>query len=141
MKTNVKPVAKQEVGNEQGEAQSHFSGLGIKQLTQDLIDRLLLDRPLDPAIIVDFGVESAAHYRALKTALFNDDTDNVNDDEAEGDVEDHRQRAALRARIVELDAACGNATKLNAFIKRHAPEYAEIAHFTPTSWDYIEGRA
>jgi hypothetical protein len=141
MKANVKPVTKREVGDEEEETQDRLNGLEIKPLTQDLIDRLLLDRPLEPAIIVDFGVESAAHYRALKAALSNDDTDVVNDDEAEGYAEEHRQRTALRTRIVELDAACGNATKLNAFIQRHAPEYAEIVYFTPTSWDYIEGRA
>ncbi len=141
MKTNVKTITEREVGDEEEETQGHLNGLGIKQLTQDLLDRLLLDRPLEPAIIVDFGVESAAHYRALKAALFNDDTDDINDDEVEGYAEDHRQRAALRTRIVELDAACGNAAKLNAFIQHHAPEYAEIVHFTPTSWDYIEGRA
>ena len=46
----------------------------------------------------------------------------------------------LRQRIVELDAAIGNGTMLNALVKKYAPQYAATVQFC-TSMDVITGRA
>ena len=93
------------------------------------------------ALIVDFGVESADHYRALKAAIFDDETDGMDEGNEEGVALEQRQRALVQERIVELDAAYGNAAKLNALIQRYAPAYTACVHFNPTDWDYLEGRA
>lgn len=140
MKSNIKSPTEQEVvADGQGE-QDLCHDLAIKPLTRRLIDRLSLDQPLEPILIVDFGVESAAHYRALKAALFDNATDDVDDEEDAGRLDTQRQRA-FHERIVELDAAYGEAAKLNTFIQRHAPTYGASVHFNPTSWDRIYGRA
>jgi len=141
MKTNVKPGTEPAVVDEARGEKDLFQGLAIKPLTRRLVNYLLLDQPLEPTLIVDFGVESAEHYRALKAAIFDDVTDEVEDNEEDGIALEQRQRAPLQDRIVELDAAYGNAAKLNALIQRHAPAYTEIVHFNPTDWDYLEGRA
>jgi hypothetical protein len=127
--------------DERGEALDLFQGLTIKPLTRRLVTHLLLDWPLEPALIVDFGVASADHYRALKAAIFDGEGDTVDVSDAADGTLAQRQRALVQARIVELDAAYGNAAKLNALIQRYAPAYKGRAHFNPTDWDYLEGRA
>ena len=47
-----------------------FAGLAIRPLTQKLVSHVLLDLPLTPAMLVDFGVDSENHYRALKEVLY-----------------------------------------------------------------------
>lgn len=141
MKHIVKPMLRHKVTDESGEALDLFQGLAIKPLTCRLVTHLLLDLPLEPALIVDFGVESTDHYRALKAAIFDDKTGEVDDGGEEGVALKQRQRAVVQERIVQLDAAYGNATKLNALIQRYAPAYTARVHFNPTDWDYIEGRA
>jgi len=137
----VKPMLRHGVADESGEALALFQGLAIKPLTRRLVTNLLLDLPLEPALIVDFGVESADHYRALKAAIFDEETGEVNDSDEDDVALEQRQRAVVQARIVELDAAYGNAARLNALIQRYAPAYTACAHFNPTDWDYLEGRA
>ena len=46
-----------------------LEGLPIRPVTKNLVNNLILDRPLSPAQITDFGVDSEDHYRALKTIL------------------------------------------------------------------------
>ena len=114
--------------------------LPVRPGTKQLVHRLLLDLPLPTPVIVDFGVDSEQHYRALKEVLsIEDEHDPLNpaEDEAEGDTKTIQR---LRQRIVELDEALGNGTLLDALVKRYAPQYAEDVHFQ-TSWDVIYGRA
>ena len=118
-----------------------FEGLKIKPLTKRLVHMLTLDLPLPPPLIADFGVKSPEHYGALKDALFYDseecEADSEQLDDAVVEAQSHKE---FRQRIVELDAAYGNAAKLNAFLKKYAPEYVDHVHFAPTGWDYIYGR-
>jgi hypothetical protein len=115
--------------------ESVFDGLPIRPVTRRLVEALLLDVPLTPAVSVDFGVESALHYRALREALDVPAADSEDDEEeASADVE-----RELRTRIVELEQAVGNGAKLTEFIKRYAPH--DAAHVTfETSGDVLAGR-
>jgi hypothetical protein len=81
----------------------------------------------------DFGVDTAAHYRALRAMLINDP---VREDFDPDDPVQTRQE--LRKRILELDQACGNGPRLTALVKKYAPQYRAII-FT-TSWDVLAGR-
>jgi hypothetical protein len=45
----------------------------------------------------------------------------------------------LRQRILELDAASGNGSMLDALVRQYAPEYAGQVHFQ-TAWDVLYGR-
>jgi len=141
MSNPIKPMLRHRVADESGEVLDLFQSLAIKPLTRRLVTHLLLDLPLEPALIVDFGVESADHYRALKAAIFDEETDGMDEGNEEGVALEQRQRAVVQERIVELDAAYGNAANLNALIQRYAPAYTELAYFNPTDWDYLEGRA
>lgn len=111
------------------------AGLQIKPLTRRLIYNLLWDLLLEPPLLVDFGVEHAGHYEALKAALFCDSQPV----ESEGD-DPNQLLEDLGQRITQLDAAYGNSAKLNAFVQGYAPQYADV-YFQPTSWDLINGQA
>src|SRR5687767_14396047 len=105
--------------------------LPIRPMTQRLVLGLVLDEELTPATLVDFGIDSDLHRFALR-ALFPD---------LKWLYLRLRQQntitgAALRQRIIKLDAALGYGDRLNALIKRYAPAVASIAHFH-TSWDVI----
>src|SRR5262245_42212041 len=117
-----------------------FAGANIKPLTKRLVYDFTLDLPLEPPLIVDFGVESANHYRALRAALFSDSEDRVSDTNHIDGEDDQSSLEDLKHRIGELDAAYGNSAKLNEFVKRYAPDYAAVVSFQPTSWDIIDGR-
>lgn len=116
-----------------------FAGLEIKSLTKRLVYNFILDLPLEPPLIVDFGVESDRHYGALKAALFNDAEDRASAMNLFDEENDQSALEDLKRRIAELDAAYGSSEKLNQFVKRYAPEYAGV-YFQPTSWDIIYGR-
>jgi hypothetical protein len=109
------------------------AGLNIRPLTQRLVNQLCLDLPLSIPMTTDFGVDTAAHYRALRAILINDP---VREDFDPNDPVQTRQE--LRKRIVELDQACGNGPRLTALVKKYAPQYRAII-FT-TSWDVLAGR-
>jgi hypothetical protein len=118
---------------------SWLEELPIRPVTKQLVNRLLLDLPLPTPVIVDFGVDSEQHYRALKEVLsIEDERDPLNPDEEEAEV-DAKMIQRLRQRIVELDEALGNGALLDAMVKKYAPQYAKIVHFQ-TSWDVIYGR-
>jgi len=108
--------------------------LKIRPVTRNLVAALLLDLPLDPPALCDFGVDTANHYRALKAVLFEDpalDGDNVDNQTA---------YAIFCERVKALDAAYGNGPRLNALVRKHAPQYAQRVRFS-TSWDEILGRS
>jgi hypothetical protein len=113
-----------------------FAGLAIRPLTQKLISQLLLDLPLTPAMLVDFGVDSENHYRALKEVLSVEEEGHPDQDER---VIAAQATERLRQRIVELNAAIGNGTMLNALVKKYAPQYTNTVQFC-TSMDVITGR-
>lgn len=117
-----------------------FTGLAIRPVTQGLVTRLLLDLPLTPAALVDFGVDSATHYRALKAVLSSEEEGDLPASDEEDETLDTRATETLRQRIVELDAAIGNGILLNALVKKYAPAYANRVKFC-TSMDVITGRA
>ena len=108
-----------------------LAGLAIRPLTQHFVSRLLWDLPLTPPQLVDFGIDSKDHYRALRAALINDNPN--------GEVQDQDgYKRELRKRVIELDKAYGNGPKLTALVKKYAPEYGAVV-FT-TSWDVLAGR-
>ncbi|HRW07016.1 MAG TPA: hypothetical protein P5121_18060 [Caldilineaceae bacterium] len=139
MGTDGRKSVGQPLADEQLRDEGLYQGLDLKPLTKRLVNALMLDRQLTPALISDFGVESPDHYRALKDALFSDPAESDNRDQDQA-VTEAKSRDAFRRRIVELDAAYGHAAKLNAFVKKNAPECADRVHFEPTDWDYLYGR-
>lgn len=108
-----------------------FEGLEIRPVTRRLVECIFWDLPLPPPVIVDFCVDTANHYRALKEVLFIE----AEADDTEG--EDGVFSEELRKRILALEDALGSGPKLNTLIKRFAPQYADRVHFqtSPTSWD------
>ncbi len=120
--------------------QDIFAELEIRPLTKRLINNLMLDLPMEGPLIVDFGLDSANHYRALHAIIFNDaDTPELAelaDDEAASEL---AAKSEFHQRVRELDAAYGNGPLLNALVRKYAPEYADIVRFQ-TDWDTIYGR-
>ena len=110
-----------------------FPELPIRPLTRRLVLHLLLDLPLTPPLVGDFGIRSADHYRALKTALFAAQEDV---EAAEKDDDGAASLAGLRKRILALDAAYGQGARLTAFVREYAPLYAERVRFH-TVWDAL----
>ena len=106
-----------------------FAGLPIRPVTRRLVTALLWDLPLSIVCQADFGVESAHHYRALR-ALLMEVSDAAADEDGAG-----RASAALRKRIVELDAALGKGPALSALVKRHVPHYGDVQF--QTVWDAL----
>ncbi len=102
--------------------------LNIHPITKRLVNRIMLDLPLAPPHIVDFGVGTPDHYRALRAVLINDGALTMESSKNEVLRE-------LNKRIVELDQAYGNGSKLMTLVKKYAPEYADLLF--RTSWDEI----
>jgi hypothetical protein len=102
--------------------QTWIATLPVRPVTKRLIQCFVLDLPLPTAVMVDFGVDSLDHYRALKAVLFSDDVAETLSDEAAD--------AALRQRIEALDKALGNGAKLNALVQTYAPQYADRVEFS-----------
>lgn len=116
-----------------------FADLILRPVTQRLVTHLLLDLALPPSVLVDFGVDSESHYRALKEVLFVDDERGLTNPDEDEQVTIVRATQALRQRILELDAALGHGPRLNALVKKYAPHYSERVQFC-TSMDIITGR-
>lgn len=108
-----------------------LADLKIRPVTKHLVERLCEDRPLTPASIVDFGVDTGDHY----AALYNLFRGQVAVEAGQGNKSALDQ---LRKRAVELDQACGNGSLLNALVRKYSPEFVEVVHFH-TSWDEIFG--
>lgn len=87
----------------------------VRPLTRQALERIVLDLPLSNVVCDDFGVESAAHYRALRECICVAIEEKSIDEVAE-----------------ELDQALGNGKKLTALVKKYAPDYAVTFH---TIWD------
>lgn len=117
-----------------------FEGLEIRPLTKRLINNLALDLPMEAPLIVDFGIVSVDHYRALK-AIFVNDPDSLPELEELADDETAialAYRSEFRKRVQELDAAYGNGPLLDALVRKYAPAYADVVSFE-TGWDEICG--
>lgn len=76
----------------------------IRPVTVNLISNLLLDQPLSPAQITDFGVKSPSHYAALREML---------------------ESLPLETMARLLDEALQDGEKLNTLIREHAPYYTD----------------
>jgi hypothetical protein len=85
-----------------------------RSLTNDFYNALLLDEPLRPAMVVDFGVDTLDHHRALQSAV-----------------------KTGEAPVNELDEALGSGEKLNALIKKYASQWSEHITFK-TDYDGFE---
>jgi hypothetical protein len=117
--------------------ESLFSGLAIKPVTQGLVQHLWWDLPLSLPELVDFGVETSDHYRALRAILLYPDEEPA---EAESEAASAKSLALLRERILALDDAYGDSRKLNQLVAQYAPAYAGTVYFKPTTWDVLYGR-
>lgn len=118
--------------------ESFVRALPVRPTTQRLVTHLILDLPLTPAVMTDFGVTSDNHYRALKDVLLNDSEDAVDADAEDEQVSAHVLQV-LQQRIRELDQALGNGRQLNTLVRKYAPAYAGHVSFW-TSWDELYGR-
>lgn len=107
-----------------------FGDLPIYPVTRHLVERLLFDLPLSPAMVSDFGITSEDHYRALKEAVF------ATPERVEVDEVGEVLASDLRQRLVALDAALGHGKKLTAFVARYAPHFAGQVKFR-TVWDIL----
>jgi hypothetical protein len=96
--------------------------LPIRSCTKRLVECLFWDVALTPAVSVDFGVESPNHYRALRAVVFAPV-------EPAAEPTPEAVEAALRRRILALDAALGQGTRLNALVRQYAPQYADVVRF------------
>lgn len=101
--------------------QTWINTLPIRPVTKRLVQCVLLDVPLPAPVVIDFGLDTPNHYRALKEVLFGDG------------VETHQTPeqvdSALRQRIIALDEALGDGPKLTALVRTYAPQYAERVQF------------
>ena len=113
-----------------------FARASVRTITMNLVEHLLLDEPLTPAEVVDFGVATDKHYRALQTLLRDtcSSWDEIEDGEDLGEL-----FWAMRLIITELDQALGNGAKLNAMVTKYVPEYSNLVFFE-TTWDKLLGR-
>ena len=96
----------------------------LRPITRNLWSNLALDKPLTPAQMNDFGVETAMHYRALRAVIFYDEADGEELDEV-------RIQRGLQKRLAELDQALGNGPALTALVRKYAPQFAGITFETP----------
>ena len=79
----------------------------IRPLATDCYDALMMDMPLRPAMVVDFGIDDNNHHSALQRAV----------------------RAG--ATVQELDNALGDGPALTALVKKHT----DIDMVFKTSYD------
>jgi hypothetical protein len=109
-----------------------FAGLQLRPATKHLVACLLADSPLTPAVLIDFGVDSPDHYRALRAVFLTAPTSH------EPEMAEVRAWEAWRQRIAELERALGHGQRLNALVRKYAPEYSDRVHFH-TEWDALTG--
>ena len=81
----------------------------VRQLTKDCYALLIADKPLRPAMIVDFGVDTPEHYQALQDAIL------------------------AGATVEELDAALGKGKSQNALVAKYGVETNVVFK---TDWDW-----
>jgi hypothetical protein len=109
---------------------SWIDELAIHPITKQLLKYYLLDLPLPASVAVEFGIDSMTHYMAIKAVLFGEVKETYTPEQG---------KQALHRRIVELDDVVGNGPRLNALVRKYAPQYAEGIHFE-TAWDVLYGR-
>lgn len=106
-----------------------FEGVSVRTVTMQLVEHLMLDLPLTPEEIVNFGVDTETHYRVLQ-AIVQDacrNGEDVDDDESSGFI-----LLEMHNVIVDLDRACGHSVKLNALLTKYVPTYEGLVHFHTT---------
>lgn len=99
-----------------------FGKLPLHETTKGLVRKLLMDLPLTNSEINSFGVYSGKHYRVLQSALI-DNYEYFIEVEVPEDCESPDKDPfvqELRKRLLELDAAIGDTTKLRAFVEKYA---------------------
>jgi len=74
-------------------------------VAQRCYDAMILDMPLTPGAIVDFGIDSQDHHRAL-------------------------QAAARNATVEQLDEVLGDGPKITAFVAEYASQFAGMTFKT-----------
>ena len=89
----------------------------VRPMTRTLIRKLVLDAPLSPAELTDFGVDSPNHYRALRQAL-----------------ETGMEATDMATFAQELDKGLGDGPALTALVQRYVPGCGVT--FT-TVWDTL----
>ena len=109
--------------------EASISDLTIWPLTKRLIGNLLWDLPLSIPEMADFGVVSPDHYRALREVL----VAGIFRDEIQTEAAIQRD---FRQRVIGLDHAYGNGSKLTALVKKYAPHYGQLTF--QTVWDALE---
>ncbi|MAG25917.1 hypothetical protein CMI47_10100 [Candidatus Pacearchaeota archaeon] len=77
----------------------------IRPVTQSCFDAMMFDAPISAAEMVDFGIDSVDHHRAL-------------------------QAAARNATVEELDEVLGDGPAITAFVAKHAAQYAGMTFKT-----------
>jgi hypothetical protein len=110
-----------------------FDELKIHPMTKLLVVSLYFDLPLTPSERCDFGVDTDTHYRALQVLLYGGPIqveDGVYDLCIDYYDEEYQK---FCTRVKELDAVRRSGPKLNALLRKYAPQYAQV-HFH-TSWD------
>lgn len=90
----------------------------IHPTTRKLMTHILLDLPLDAAVITDFGVVTDNHYRALKAVM-----DNTAETVESSDLAEM------------LDQVCGDGPGITALVEKYAPAYAKRGVVFKTAYD------
>lgn len=94
-----------------------FTHTGVRPTTLHLIWLLMLDLPLTPGAIVDFGVDSPQHYQALQAVIHT------------------TVPVSLVLLGKELDQALGNGSAIAALVQKYAPAYKDVSF--KTVWDEL----
>ena len=102
------------IGDAASELAHIFAHTQVRPMIIRLIGCLMLDLPLTPATIVDFGVDTPDHYRALQAVVTTPEVDLVDLGK-------------------ELDRALGKGEAISAIVKKYAPEYGSVTFHT--DWD------
>ncbi|MEM7130233.1 MAG: hypothetical protein AAF702_28135 [Chloroflexota bacterium] len=96
----------------------------IYPITRDLLRYLLMDMPMTPAMIADFGVETADHYRLLREAMFyaqDPEHDAIEPNSLSEEKIDELFEESMERRAIELNSAIRRSSKLNAFVRKYVP--------------------
>jgi hypothetical protein len=109
-----------------------FEGLSIRPVTRKLVENLILDLPVSPAQIRDFGV-SALHYRLLQRMVWDVYGNNT---VAPDDVDYERIVLKLREIIVEIDKVLGDSARLQTLIQENVSKI-DIRIHANTTWDNL----
>jgi hypothetical protein len=88
----------------------------MTEIAKSMIFSLIMDTMPSPAQCVDFGIDTEAHYLALRSIVLSD-------------------KMEPGQASVKLSLACGDGPALNALVAQYAPQFQHV-HFK-TAWDNI----